>query len=78
MSFDPFVGKPTRNGRVRLKSNTLDEPDVQFNLLTDRRDPNVLRTEYDAWRPCIGDLYDAGRDTDYFPASYSEKVAKSA
>lgn len=77
-SFIVFVNKTfSETGQVRLVSkDPAREPDVEFNLLSDRRD---LERLMDAFRR-MGrmQLTDALREvtSDPFPASYSDRVRK--
>jgi 5-(hydroxymethyl)furfural/furfural oxidase len=75
-SFILFVNKTfSETGQVRLRSRIWsDEPEVEFNLLSDRRD---LERIADGIRR-VTPLYDhpamRGVMSDPFPASYSDKV----
>jgi 5-(hydroxymethyl)furfural/furfural oxidase len=75
-SFILFVNKTfSETGQVRLRSrNWSDEPEVEFNLLSDRRDLDRIADGIRRLTP----LYDTpsmrAAVTDPFPASYSDKV----
>lgn len=74
-SLTTWVNHPFSTGRVSLASSSPRvEPQVEFNLLRDRRD--LLRLT-GAMRKMIG-LFDSptlrAQVTDYFPSSYSERI----
>ena len=75
-SFILFVNKTfSETGQVRLRSRTWsDEPEVEFNLLSDKRDLDRIADGIRRLTP----LYDTAAmrsvATDPFPASYSDKV----
>ncbi|SDA91371.1 GMC family oxidoreductase [Mesorhizobium qingshengii] len=74
-SLTTWVNHPFSTGRVSLQSASPHaEPQVEFNLLRDRRD--LLRLTA-AMRKMIA-LFDdptlRGQVTDYFPSSYSERI----
>jgi len=75
-SFILFVNKTfSETGQVRLRTrNWSDEPEVEFNLLSDKRDLDRIADGIRRLTP----LYDTAAmrsvATDPFPASYSDKV----
>ena len=75
-SFILFVNKTfSETGQVRLRSrNWADEPEVEFNLLSDKRDLDRIADGIRRLTP----LYDTPEMrqvmSDPFPASYSDKV----
>jgi 5-(hydroxymethyl)furfural/furfural oxidase len=75
-TFLMFVNKTySETGQVRLQSrNASDEPEVDFNLLSDRRDLERLADGIRRMAPLYNDpaLRDAVANP--FPASYSDKV----
>ena len=75
-SFLLFVNKTySETGQVRLQStHWADEPDVQFNLLSDRRDLERIADGIRRLAALYQDPAMQAVTTDYFPASYSEKV----
>jgi len=75
-SFILFVNKTySETGQVKLRSRTWsDEPEVEFNLLSDQRDLERLMTGYRSLAklhdlPVLQEVV-----SDPFPASYSDKV----
>ena len=75
-SFILFVNKTySETGEVRLSSpNPGDEPEVDFNLLSDRRDLERLADGIRRLAPLYDDPSMRGVMSDPFPASYSDKV----
>lgn len=75
-SFILFVNKTySETGEVRLSSrNPSDEPEVEFNLLSDRRDLERLADGIRRLTPLYDDPAMRGMMSDPFPASYSDKV----
>jgi 5-(hydroxymethyl)furfural/furfural oxidase len=75
-SFILFVNKTySETGEVRLRSrNPSDEPEVEFNLLSDRRDLERLADGIRRLTPLYQDPAMQKMMSDPFPASYSDKV----
>lgn len=75
-SFLMFVNKTySETGQVRLSStNWADEPEVEFNLLSDRRDLERLADGIKRIAPLFDDPAVKRVASDPFPASYSDKV----
>ena len=75
-SFILFVNKTySETGEVRLRSpNPSDEPEVEFNLLSDRRDLERLADGIRRLTPLYDDPAMRSMMSDPFPASYSDKV----
>ena len=75
-SFILFVNKTySETGEVRLRSrNPSDEPEVEFNLLSDRRDLERLADGIRRLTPLYDDPAMRNMMSDPFPASYSDKV----
>jgi 5-(hydroxymethyl)furfural/furfural oxidase len=75
-SFILFVNKTySETGEVRLRSrNPSDEPEVEFNLLSDRRDLERLADGIRRLTPLYDDPAMQNMMSDPFPASYSDKV----
>jgi 5-(hydroxymethyl)furfural/furfural oxidase len=75
-SFILFVNKTfSETGQVRLKSRRpQDEPDVEFNLLSDRRDLERIADGIQRLSPLYSDPAMQRVMSDPFPASYSDKV----
>ncbi|MFT5389994.1 MAG: 5-(hydroxymethyl)furfural/furfural oxidase [Gammaproteobacteria bacterium] len=75
-SFILFVNKTfSESGQVRLNSpNWADEPDVEFNLLSDRRDLERIADGIRRLAPLYQDPAMQSAMSDPFPASYSDKV----
>jgi len=75
-SFILFVNKTySERGEVRLRSgNPADEPEVEFNLLSDRRDLERLADGIRRLTPLYDDPAMRNMMSDPFPASYSDKV----
>ena len=75
-SFIVFVNKTfSESGEVRLRSrNWQDEPEVDFNLLSDRRDLDRIADGIRRLSPLYDDPAMQGAMSDPFPASYSDKV----
>ncbi len=75
-SFILFVNKTySETGEVRLRSrNPGDEPEVEFNLLSDRRDLERLADGIRRLTPLYQDPAMRNMMSDPFPASYSDKV----
>ena len=75
-TFILFVNKTySETGQVRLQSrNWADEPEVQFNLLSDRRDLERLADGIKRLKPLYDDPAMQGAISNPFPASYSDKV----
>jgi 5-(hydroxymethyl)furfural/furfural oxidase len=75
-SFILFVNKTySETGQVRLRSrNPADEPEVEFNLLSDRRDLERIADGIRRLSPLYKDPDMQAVLSDPFPASYSDKV----
>jgi 5-(hydroxymethyl)furfural/furfural oxidase len=75
-SFLIFVNKTfSETGQVRLRSgNWSDEPEVDFNLLSDRRDLDRIADAIGRLAPLYADPAMRSMMSDPFPASYSDKV----
>ena len=75
-SFLIFVNKTfSETGEVRLQSrHWADEPEVDFNLLSDRRDLERIADGIRRLAPLYDDPAIKSVTTDPFPASYSDKV----
>ena len=75
-SFLLFVNKTyLETGQVKLASTSWrDEPEVEFNLLSDRRDLERLADGIRRIVPLFDDPALKAVTTDPFPASYSDKV----
>ncbi|MGE0416489.1 MAG: GMC family oxidoreductase [Acetobacteraceae bacterium] len=75
-SFILFVNKTySETGQVRLRSRTWsDEPEVEFNLLSDRRDLERIADGIRRLTPLYNSPAMRAAVTDPFPASYSDKV----
>jgi 5-(hydroxymethyl)furfural/furfural oxidase len=75
-SFILFVNKTfSESGQVRLNSrHWADEPDVEFNLLSDRRDLERIADGIRRLAPLYQDPAMQSAMSDPFPASYSDKV----
>jgi 5-(hydroxymethyl)furfural/furfural oxidase len=75
-SFLIFVNKTfSETGEVRLQSkHWADEPEVEFNLLSDRRDLDRIADGIRRLAPLYDDPAIKNVTTDPFPASYSDKV----
>ena len=75
-SFLLFVNKTySETGEVRLATrNWRDEPEVEFNLLSDKRDLDRLADGIRRLAPLYDDPALQATTTDPFPASYSDKV----
>jgi 5-(hydroxymethyl)furfural/furfural oxidase len=75
-TFILFVNKTfSETGQVRLKSrDPSEEPEVEFNLLSDRRDLERLADGIKRLAPIYADPVMQGAISDPFPASYSDKV----
>lgn len=75
-SFLVFVNKTfSETGEVRLTSrHWADEPEVEFNLLSDRRDLERIADAIRRLAPLYDDPELKSVATDPFPASYSDKV----
>lgn len=75
-TFLLFVNKTfSESGQVRLHSpHWADEPEVEFNLLSDRRDLERLADGIRRLAPLFDDPAIKGVVSDPFPASYSDKV----
>ena len=75
-SFILFVNKTySETGQVRLRSrNPADEPEVEFNLLSDRRDLERIADGIRRLSPLYKDPDMQAVMSDPFPASYSDKV----
>lgn len=75
-SFILFVNKTySETGEVRLRSrNPSDEPEVDFNLLSDRRDLERVADGIRRLAPLYDDPAMRAMMSDPFPASYSDKV----
>ncbi len=75
-SFILFVNKTySETGEVRLRSrNPGDEPEVEFNLLSDRRDLERLADGIRRLTPLYNDPAMRNMMSNPFPASYSDKV----
>ncbi len=75
-TFILFVNKTySETGQVRLRSlNPSDEPEVEFNLLSDRRDLERLADGIKRLAPIYADPVMQTAISNPFPASYSDKV----
>ena len=75
-SFIVFVNKTfSETGQVCLRTpNWADEPKVEFNLLSDRRDLNRIADAIRRLTPLYSDAAMQEMMSDPFPASYSDKV----
>jgi len=75
-SFIVFVNKTySETGQVTLRTtNWADEPNVDFNLLSDRRDLERIADGIRRLTPLYADPAMQDMMTDPFPASYSDKV----
>lgn len=75
-SFILFVNKTySETGQVRLRSRLpADEPEVEFNLLSDRRDLERIADGIRRLTPLYNDPDMQSVMSDPFPASYSDKV----
>jgi 5-(hydroxymethyl)furfural/furfural oxidase len=75
-SFILFVNKTfSETGQVRLRSRIWsDEPEVEFNLLSDRRDMERIADGIHRLTPLFDTPAMRQVTTDPFPASYSDKV----
>lgn len=75
-SFLLFVNKTySETGQVKLASTSWrDEPEVEFNLLSDRRDLERLADGIRRLVPLFNDPALKAVTTDPFPASYSDKA----
>ncbi len=75
-SFILFVNKTfSETGQVRLTSRTWsDEPEVEFNLLSDKRDLDRIADGIRRLTPLYDHPAMRGVMSDPFPASYSDKV----
>jgi len=75
-SFLIFVNKTfSETGEVKLQTtHWADEPEVEFNLLSDRRDLERLADGIRRLAPLYDDPAIKSVATDPFPASYSDKV----
>ncbi len=75
-SFLIFVNKTfSETGEVRLQTrHWADEPEVDFNLLSDRRDLERIADGIRRLAPLYDDPAIKSVTTDPFPASYSDKV----
>jgi 5-(hydroxymethyl)furfural/furfural oxidase len=75
-TFLLFVNKTySESGQVRLQStHWAEEPEVEFNLLSDRRDLERLADGIRRLAPLFKDPAMKGVVSDPFPASYSDKV----
>ncbi|MFM9941312.1 MAG: GMC family oxidoreductase [Hyphomicrobiaceae bacterium] len=75
-TFILFVNKTfSESGQVRLKSRSpADEPEVDFNLLSDRRDLERIADGIKRLAPIYADPDMQQAISDPFPASYSDKV----
>ena len=75
-SFIVFVNKTySETGQVTLRTaNWADEPSVDFNLLSDRRDLERIADAMRRLTPLYADPAMQDMMTDPFPASYSDKV----
>jgi 5-(hydroxymethyl)furfural/furfural oxidase len=75
-SFILFVNKTfSETGQVRLRSRTWsDEPEVEFNLLSDRRDLERIADGIRRLTPLYNASAMRSAVSDPFPASYSDKV----
>ena len=75
-SFIVFVNKTySESGQVLLNTtNWADEPKVEFNLLSDRRDLERIADAIRRLTPLYSDPSMQEMMTDPFPASYSDKV----
>ena len=75
-TFILFVNKTySETGQVRLKNrNWSEEPEVEFNLLSDRRDLDRLADGLKRLAPIYADPAMQTAISNPFPASYSDKV----
>ena len=75
-TFILFVNKTfSETGQVKLHTtNWADEPEVQFNLLSDRRDLERIADGIKRLAPLYNDPAMQDATSDPFPASYSDKV----
>jgi 5-(hydroxymethyl)furfural/furfural oxidase len=75
-TFILFVNKTfSETGQVKLQTrNWADEPEVQFNLLSDRRDLERIADGIKRLAPLYNDPAMQNATSDPFPASYSDKV----
>ncbi len=75
-TFILFVNKTySETGQVRLKNrNWSEEPEVEFNLLSDRRDLDRLADGLKRLAPIYADPVMQTAISNPFPASYSDKV----
>lgn len=75
-TFILFVNKTfSETGQVRLQSrDSSDEPEVEFNLLSDRRDLERIADGIKRLAPIYSDPVMQQAISDPFPASYSDKV----
>ncbi|MEZ5854640.1 MAG: GMC family oxidoreductase N-terminal domain-containing protein [Hyphomicrobiaceae bacterium] len=75
-TFILFVNKTfSETGQVRLKTpSASDEPEVEFNLLSDRRDLERIADGIKRLAPIYADPAMQDAISDPFPASYSDKV----
>ena len=75
-TFILFVNKTfSETGQVKLRTrNWADEPEVQFNLLSDRRDLERIADGIKRLAPLYDDPAMQSATSDPFPASYSDKV----
>jgi 5-(hydroxymethyl)furfural/furfural oxidase len=75
-AFLVFVNKTfSETGEVKLRSaNWADEPEVDFNLLSDRRDLERIADAIRRLAPLYADPAMQGVTSNPFPAAYSDKV----
>jgi 5-(hydroxymethyl)furfural/furfural oxidase len=74
-----WVNKSYSRGRVTLTSaSPLDEPAVEFNMLSDPRDLERLKLAVRFGAQTLADPSMAGHRSTIFPSSYSPRVAKVA
>ena len=74
-----WVNKSYSCGRVTLTSaNPLDEPAVEFNMLSDSRDLDRLKLAIRFGAETLADPSMAAHQSAIFPSSYSPRVAKVA
>jgi len=75
-TFILFVNKTfSETGQVKLRTrNWADEPEVQFNLLSDRRDLERIADGIKRLAPLYDDPAMQNATSEPFPASYSDKV----
>lgn len=74
-----WVNKSYSRGRVTLTSaSPLDEPAVEFNMLSDPRDLERLKLAVRFGAETLADPSMAGHRSTIFPSSYSPRVAKVA